>query len=213
MTGDLTVERLSAEITDIDSRLQDAFVVHDDLHSQLDTCITSHNDHVAARSRLIERYKKLADQYQHSGAESVRAEANGLVSEINALLETIQALEITHRNLEPAHNDARSLMVELADQKNRLNAELRATKKRLEGSTSTWSPAGSQPPNVGTIAGTDHVVSFKTGGKQGDGTLIADGDYSDDRDGFDENHNHYGSRREGPGYFSKDRGHYTGPDH
>jgi len=36
---------------------------------------------------------------------------------------------------------------------------------------------------------------------------------SDDSDKFDEEHNHYGSRREGPGRFDEDRGHYTGPDH
>lgn len=77
---------------------------------------------------------------------------------------------------------------------------------------STWEPRGSQPPDVGIIAGTDQVVSFKTGGPTGDQTLIADGDYSDDKQGFDQNHNHYGSGREG-GWIDQDRGHYTGPDH
>jgi hypothetical protein len=77
---------------------------------------------------------------------------------------------------------------------------------------SKWEPRGSQPPDVGVIAGTDHVVSFKTGGPTGDQTLIADGDYSDDKDGFDQNHNHYGSAHEG-GWIDQDRGHYTGPDH
>jgi hypothetical protein len=77
---------------------------------------------------------------------------------------------------------------------------------------STWDPRGSQPPDVGVIAATGQVVSFKTGGPTGDQTLIADGDYSDDKDGFDQNHNHYGSAREG-GWIDQDRGHYTGPDH
>lgn len=77
---------------------------------------------------------------------------------------------------------------------------------------STWEPRGSQPPDVGVIAGTNHVVSFKTGGPTGDQTLIADGDYSDDKEGFNQNHNHYGSAREG-GWIDQDRGHYTGPDH
>jgi hypothetical protein len=81
-----------------------------------------------------------------------------------------------------------------------------------------WEPSGSQPPDVGIVAGTDHVVSFKTGRKGTDNeehTLIADGDYSDDAEGFRKAHNHYGRRRERdrPGYFSDDRGYYTGPDH
>jgi len=41
---------------------------------------------------------------------------------------------------------------------------------------SSWTPASSQNPDVGIIAGTDHTVSFKT---SGDETLIADGDYSE----------------------------------
>jgi hypothetical protein len=77
---------------------------------------------------------------------------------------------------------------------------------------SAWEPRGSQAPDVGVIAATGQVVSFKTGGPTGDQTLIADGDYSDDKEGFDQNHNHYGSAREG-GWIDQDRGHYTGPDH
>lgn len=77
---------------------------------------------------------------------------------------------------------------------------------------SSWEPRGSQPPDVGVISGTELVVSFKTGGATGDQTLIADGDYSDDREGFDERHNHYGSAREG-GWIDQDRGYYTGPEH
>jgi hypothetical protein len=89
-----------------------------------------------------------------------------------------------------------------------------AERQRLR--VSTWEPRASEPPDVGIIAGTpgglDHMVSFKTGGPTGDQTLIANGDYSDDKDGFDEHHNHYGSKREG-GWIDEDRGHYTGPDH
>jgi hypothetical protein len=68
---------------------------------------------------------------------------------------------------------------------------------------STWTPAASQPPQVGTIADTDDVVSFKTGGPNGDDTLIADGD---DNEGFDRGeHDHYGQ------WGGTDRGYYSGP--
>jgi len=80
---------------------------------------------------------------------------------------------------------------------------------------STWTPAGSQNPDAGVIEGTDHVVSFKTGGPNGDETLIADGDYSDDKAGFNgprgsPSHDHYGSAREG-GWIDKVRGFFTDP--
>jgi hypothetical protein len=81
-----------------------------------------------------------------------------------------------------------------------------------------WEPRASEPPDAGVIEGTDDVVSFKTGGPTGDQTLIRDGDYSDDKDGFDglpgdRHHNHYGSRQEDDGWIDQDRGYYTGPDH
>ena len=78
---------------------------------------------------------------------------------------------------------------------------------------SNWDPAGSQAPDVGTVADTDHVVSFKTGGPSGEETLIADGDYSDDNKGFRRNpdgskaHDHYGPSG------NTNRGKYTGPGH
>jgi hypothetical protein len=76
-----------------------------------------------------------------------------------------------------------------------------------------WTPRGSQSPDVGVVADTDHVVSFKTKNDQ-DRTIIADGDFSDDNKGFRRRHNDYGEKREAPGeYFDVDRGHYTGPDH
>lgn len=87
-------------------------------------------------------------------------------------------------------------------------------RRRQQPQSSTWTPAASLPPFGGVIEGTDDVVSFKTGGPQGDRTLISDGDYTDDRDGFNNHHNDYGSRRESPGeYFAEDRGYYTGPFH
>lgn len=80
------------------------------------------------------------------------------------------------------------------------------------GSTTGWTPSRDEPPAVGFVDG-HHLASFKTGyGANAEHTLIADGDYSDDKDGFNNNHNHYGRRGEGDGYFSKDRGYYTGPD-
>jgi hypothetical protein len=94
---------------------------------------------------------------------------------------------------------------------------------------STWEPRASQPPDVGIIDGTpgglEHMVSFKTGGPTGDQTLIADGDYSDDRKSFtgtsrDRGHNHYGSKAEAEPdwpeedkWIEEDRGKYSGPDH
>ncbi|RWZ78482.1 MAG: hypothetical protein EOT05_01860 [Candidatus Microsaccharimonas sossegonensis] len=70
---------------------------------------------------------------------------------------------------------------------------------------------GWTPRAVGTIDGGD-PVTFREGTGENEGhTLIADGDLSARQ--FDANHNHYGSRREGGGEFSEDRGAYTGPDH
>lgn len=94
-------------------------------------------------------------------------------------------------------------------------------KRQRPSKPSTWDPPGSRPPHVGTIAGTDHVVSFKTGGPTGDHTLIADGDYSDRPEAFDgkpgrRGHDHYGSKREKDEqdpdrWIDEDRGKYTGP--
>ena len=73
----------------------------------------------------------------------------------------------------------------------------------------SWEPRSSQAPDVGVIAGTDHVVSFKT---RDDDTLIADGDFSDDNHGFSRDpdgakaHDHYGP------WGGTERGRYTGPD-
>lgn len=80
-----------------------------------------------------------------------------------------------------------------------------------------WTPTGSQNPDVGVIEGTDHVVSFKTGGPNGDETLIADGDYSkgdgtgakDARAAFNAGHDHYGSAQEG-GWIDQVRGFFSG---
>jgi hypothetical protein len=85
-------------------------------------------------------------------------------------------------------------------------------KRAARNARSTWTPAGSQNPDVGVVEGTDEAVSFKTGGPSGDETLIADGDYSDDNNGFagprgNRNHDHHGPTR------STDRGKYTGPGH
>ncbi len=79
------------------------------------------------------------------------------------------------------------------------------------GQKGGWTPSGSKPPDVGVVDGTDHIVSFKTGGPNGDDTLIADGDYSDDPKGFtgkrgDRGHDHHGR------WGSQGRGKYTGPN-
>jgi hypothetical protein len=98
---------------------------------------------------------------------------------------------------------------------------------RRDDQRSTWTPRGSEPPYVGIVEGTEggleNMVSFKTGGPTGDQTLIADGDFSDDAEGFkgprgNRNHNHYGSKAEkGPEdedrWIDEDRGKYTGPGH
>lgn len=76
---------------------------------------------------------------------------------------------------------------------------------------SRWTPSASRPPDVGVVAGTGHVASFKTGGSTGDHTLITDGNYSDDNEGFKAAHNHYGSKAEGGGYIDQDRGHLHRP--
>jgi len=64
---------------------------------------------------------------------------------------------------------------------------------------SLWEPSEAEPPYTGVIAGTDHVVSFKTGGLNYNHTLIADGDLSNDNDTFngkggDAGHDHFGSK-------------------
>jgi hypothetical protein len=76
-------------------------------------------------------------------------------------------------------------------------------------------PADTEPPDVGVLEGTDHVVSFKTGGRNGNETLIADGDYSDNNEGFagkpgSRPHDHYGSKQEG-GWIDEVRGFFTDP--
>lgn len=70
----------------------------------------------------------------------------------------------------------------------------------------------------GTIGDQPVLVKFGTGKNEGH-TLIADNvgqseKFFDKRykDGH-RNHNHYGSKREGPGYVEEDRGQYTGPGH
>lgn len=83
--------------------------------------------------------------------------------------------------------------------------------RRQPQQPSAWTPRGGMPPFVGVVEGTDEVVSFKAGPR---GTLISDGDFSDDNTGFRDHHNHYGERSEAPGsYFAEDRGYYTGPYH
>lgn len=57
----------------------------------------------------------------------------------------------------------------------------------------------------GTEGGHDNLVSFKTGGPSGAETLITDGDYHEDNDGFRTNHDHHGPTG------STRRGYYTGP--
>lgn len=70
----------------------------------------------------------------------------------------------------------------------------------------------------GTIGDQPVLVKFGTGKNKGH-TLIADNvgqseKFFDKRykDGH-RNHNHYGPKREGPGYVEEDRGQYTGPGH
>lgn len=77
---------------------------------------------------------------------------------------------------------------------------------------SRWTPRASDPPETGVVEGTDHIVSFKTGGPSGEETLIADGDLHEENGRFAgkpgrRGHNHYGPTG------SQDRGKYTGPDH
>jgi len=79
---------------------------------------------------------------------------------------------------------------------------------------SRWTPRGSENPDVGILEGTDHVVSFKTGGPNGNETLIADGDYStgqEAKEEFRRGHDHYGSKAEG-GWIDKVRGFFTDPN-
>jgi hypothetical protein len=94
----------------------------------------------------------------------------------------------------------------------RCGDEQRAARREESTQPSRWTPAGSRNPDVGVIEGTDHVVSFKTGGRTGDQTLIRDGDYStgeDARDEFDDEHDHYGSKAEG-GWIDEIRGFFSG---
>ena len=77
----------------------------------------------------------------------------------------------------------------------------------------TWQPARVTPPNTGVVEGTDHVASFKTGregGPRSGHTLISSGDYREDSDGFDANHDHYGAGS-GRNNNGTSRGHYSGP--
>lgn len=97
----------------------------------------------------------------------------------------------------------------------RCGTDNRDARREESAQPSRWTPAGSQNPDVGVIEGTDHVVSFKTGGRNGDETLIADGDYSDNNEGFrgegaQKHHDHYGSAREG-GWIDEVRGFFTDP--
>lgn len=95
--------------------------------------------------------------------------------------------------------------------------------ERRQRQDDPWEPSRTEPPHVGVIAGTDQVVSFKTGGSTGDHTLIADGDFSDRPAAFDgehgqRGHSHYGSKQEKgehdpDRWIDQDRGKYTGPDH
>lgn len=93
-------------------------------------------------------------------------------------------------------------------QAGRDRASERAERQRRGG----WEPAGSKPPDVGVVEGTDDVVSFKTGGPSGQDTIIADGDYSDDPKGFNGTRGDRGHDHHGP-WGSQDRGKYTGPGH
>lgn len=77
--------------------------------------------------------------------------------------------------------------------------------RRRDEERSTWTPRAGEAPDVGVVEGTDDIVSFKTGGPSGKETLISDGDYSDDNDGFRTHHDHHGPAR------STRRGRYTGP--
>ncbi|HUD11239.1 MAG TPA: hypothetical protein VMS08_02415 [Candidatus Saccharimonadia bacterium] len=69
---------------------------------------------------------------------------------------------------------------------------------------SFWDPAGSKAPDPGWIADSDAVASIKTGtgSKEGE-TLITDGDHTDDKEYFDQHHDHYGSD------FAAERGNFT----
>lgn|GEM_PF-3155989 len=78
-------------------------------------------------------------------------------------------------------------------------------RKKDEERRSTWTPRAAEAPDVGVVEGTDEAVSFKTGGPSGHETLITDGDYSDDNEGFRTHHDHHGPTR------STHRGRYTGP--
>lgn len=99
-----------------------------------------------------------------------------------------------------------------AGQRLRSQDHAAAVRAHREDQQSTWTPAGSQPPDVGVVEDSDHIVSFKTGGPTGEETLIADGDFSDDNDAFGgtrtaKGHDHYGPSG------NTTRGKYTGPGH
>lgn len=80
-----------------------------------------------------------------------------------------------------------------------------------------WTPAASQPPDGGIVEGTpgglDHIVSLKVNQQRPpyDDVLIADGDYTDDPEGFRTSHDHswFDPDTDERGY--EDRGRYTGP--
>jgi hypothetical protein len=93
------------------------------------------------------------------------------------------------------------------------------TGRRSRGSgahPSRWTPVASRPPFAGIVDGTDGghdgLVSFKTGGPTDGETLITDGDYHENRKGFDAHHDHYGSG-DGLNDNGTERGYYTGPGH
>jgi chromosome segregation ATPase len=125
------------EIERVDRELKNACAVHDDLHRQLDECISRHNAHAEADERLTQRFNSLSDTYERSGDARVIHDANALVPEINGLREKMNVERTTYGRLDPAHTDAKARMLDLAKQKDHLLSELKARHDYLKSQKST----------------------------------------------------------------------------
>lgn len=137
MAVDAVAERLMAQITSLDSQLQNAVAVHHDLHQQLDNCIKLANSLQGDWLRVKERMDSLDSEYQSSRNKSTLDSRNALVPGLNSLFDRVKEEFRKHDRLDPAHADAKARMIELAEQKDRLLGELRARASYLESQKST----------------------------------------------------------------------------
>jgi hypothetical protein len=137
LTVDPAAARLMAEIERVDSQLQDAVAVHNDLHRQLGDCIARVNELTEVWNRYFLKHESLTKTYQQTGDERVRREINAIVPEANVVVEKTKAERSTHSRLDPAHANAKARMLDLAQQKDSLLDELRARHSYLEVQKST----------------------------------------------------------------------------